>query len=154
WQKAWSRDPQYELIFTRWLPSFHPSGERFVTSKAAVGSTMASLVLAETGTNASHVLYDGQGKSAMAAQWSPTGDTIIFGLASFFTIRDRGAQVAIIKPDGTGFRQVTSGKNNNGFPSLSPDGKRFVYRTTGPEGQGLRIMNLEDSAVVELTTGY
>jgi TolB protein len=90
----------------------------------------------------------------MAAQWSPKGDAIIFGLGAFFVERDRGAQVAMIKPDGSGFRQVTSGKNNNGFPSLSPDGKRFVYRTVGPEGQGLRIMNLEDNSVAELTKEY
>ena len=154
WQKAWSRDPQYDLIFTRQLPSFHPSGERFVASNAPVGSTTASLVLVETGTNSSRVLYDGAGKSAMAAQWSLTGDSIFFGLGAFFTIRDQGAQVAIIKPDGTGFRQVTSGKNNNGFPSPSPDGKRFVYRTTGPEGQGLRIMNLENNSTATLTTDY
>ena len=28
WQPTWSRDPDYELIFTRWLPSFDRSGER------------------------------------------------------------------------------------------------------------------------------
>ena len=26
---------------------------------------------------------------------------------------------------------------------MAPDGKRFVYRTFGPEGDGLRIMNIE-----------
>ena len=60
----------------------------------------------------------------------------------------------MIKPDGSGLREITSGANNNGFPSYAPDGKRFVYRTFGPEGQGLRVMNLEDGHVTKLTEDY
>ena len=37
---------------------------------------------------------------------------------------------------------------------MAPDGKRFVYRTFGPDGEGLRIMNLETKAVTTLTDGY
>ena len=60
----------------------------------------------------------------------------------------------MIKPDGSGLREVTSGVNNNGFPSYAPDGKRFVYRAFGPEGQGLRVMNLEDGHGTKLTQDY
>jgi Tol biopolymer transport system component len=60
----------------------------------------------------------------------------------------------MIAADGTGFRELTSGANNNGFPSLSPDGERVVYRTLGPEGQGLRIKNLGDGSIATLTTEY
>jgi Tol biopolymer transport system component len=49
---------------------------------------------------------------------------------------------------------VTTGPNNNGFPSLAPDGKRVVYRSFGPDGDGLRIMNIETKAVTTLTKGY
>ena len=37
---------------------------------------------------------------------------------------------------------------------MAPDGKRFVYRSFGPDGDGLRIMNLETKAVTTLTSGY
>ena len=60
----------------------------------------------------------------------------------------------MINADGSGFHEVTSGVNNNGFPSMAPDGKRFVYRSFGPDGEGLRIMNLETKAVTTLTEGY
>ena len=60
----------------------------------------------------------------------------------------------MINADGTGFREVTTGPNNNGFPSMSPDGTRVVYRTFGPEGEGLRIMNIATKAVTTLTDGY
>ena len=44
--------------------------------------------------------------------------------------------------------------NNNAFPSPSPDGKQFVYRTMGEEGQGLRIQNVEGGPTTTLTTDY
>ena len=65
-----------------------------------------------------------------------------------------GAQVAILNVDGTGFHLVTWGPNNNAFASFSPDGRRIVYRTAGPDGQGLRIMNLADRSVTPLTAEY
>jgi Tol biopolymer transport system component len=60
----------------------------------------------------------------------------------------------MVRPDGSGYTQVTRGASNNGFPSMAPDGKRFVYRTFGPDGEGLRVMNLETKAVTKLTDGY
>jgi len=60
----------------------------------------------------------------------------------------------MINADGSGLRKITSGANNNGFAAYSPDGKRIVYRTMGPDGEGLRIMNMEDRSVTALTAGY
>lgn len=37
---------------------------------------------------------------------------------------------------------------------MAPDGKRFVYRTFGAEGDGLRIMNLDTGTSSKLTTEY
>jgi Tol biopolymer transport system component len=39
------------------------------------------------------------------------------------------AQVGIVNADGSGFHVITSGLNNNAFPSFAPDGQRIVYRT-------------------------
>ena len=65
-----------------------------------------------------------------------------------------GAQVAMVNADGSGFRELTHGPNNSGFPSMSPDGRRFVYRTFGPEGDGLRIMDIETKTVTPIAGGY
>jgi len=35
-------------------------------------------------------------------------------------------QVGIVNADGSGFRLITSGANNNAFPSFAPDGKRTL----------------------------
>jgi Tol biopolymer transport system component len=170
WRKTFSRLPGYELTLTGILPSFSPSGDRFVmTGRTPAGSALgSSVVIAATGSDASTVIYQNLQSNVLAPQWSPGGDTIIFGVGVFNAFfngfkgqfhkpEDRaegGAQIATIRPDGSGFREVTSGPNNNGFPSMAPDGKRFVYRTFGPEGDGLRIMNLETKAVTTLTKGY
>ena len=149
WQKAWSRSPGYDLATTYTFPAFDPSGKRLI---ATSGNT--TLVQIETGRNVAHTVFEQEGKLAQSADWSPQGDAILFGLGQYFRNRAQGAQVAMIKPDGSGLREITSGANNNGFPSYAPDGKRFVYRTFGPEGQGLRIMNLEDGHVTKLTEDY
>ncbi len=159
-RKVWSRDARYELRLTAVdLPSFDPSGEHYV------GSRGRGLLLFDTGVNPPRTIYEPQGRSIVGASWSPRGDSILFGIGAFNAFLkegadfsngrvDGGAQVAMIQPDGSGFREVTSGANNNGFPSFAPDGKRFVYRTAGPEGQGLRIMDLETKKVTTLTTEY
>jgi TolB protein len=114
------------------------------------------------------VIYREDARNVLAPQWSPRGDAVIFGIGGynaffngiqgrFLAPGDRaegGAQIAIVKPDGSGFRELTSGPNNNGFPSLSPDGERFVFRSFGPEGDGLKIMSLATSAVTTLVSGY
>jgi TolB protein len=107
-------------------------------------------------------------RSVLGLQWSAKGDAIVFGIGPFGAFFngfhnlflgkadrvDGGAQIAMIKPDGTGLRELTKGPNNNGFPSPAPDNTRVVYRTFGPDGDGLRIMNLSTGAITTLTTGY
>jgi Tol biopolymer transport system component len=149
WQEAWSRNSRYELVNTKNLPAFDPSGKRLI---ATVDNT--TLVQIEPGRNAEQTIFRAEGKLAQSADWSPQGDAILFGLGQYFRNRAQGAQVAMIKPDGSGLREITSGANNNGFPSYAPDGKRFVYRTFGSEGQGLRVMNLDDGRVTKLTEDY
>ena len=150
WRKIWSRDPEFELVSTRWLPAVDPSGTRLVGTDFA----KKTLNVVDVGSEHSRVVFEREGALPMAGQWTPKGDAIIFGAGTFFVNRERGAQVAMIQPDGTGYHELTSGRNNNGFPSMSPDGKRFVYRTLGPEGGGLRIKNLEGGSVAVLTTDY
>ena len=151
WEKTWSRDSNFELVLTASMPAFHPSGERFVTSPG--GPFDAALEIIETSSKSGRVAFRGEGKGAMGAQWSPDGGSLFFGLGTFF-LRAGGAQIATINSDGSGLRQLTTGANNNGFPSPSPDGNLIVYRTTGPEGQGLRILNMKNGEIATLTTGY
>ena len=170
WLNYFSRNANYELAFTSVLPSFNPAGDRFVQVGRPEGPNAlgSSIQIVSPGTNAATTIYKDDTRNVLGPQWSPAGDRIIFGVGSFqiffngFVNRimshdqrtEGGAQLAIINPDGSGFREITRGANNNGFPSMSPDGKRMVYRTFGPDGEGLRIMNIDTGAVTTLTTGY
>ena len=149
WQKAWSRSPAYDLVTTNSLPAFDPSGTRLVAtslntrwSKSSLGGTWRNPCSSRKGSLRNRPIGL-RVVTRFSSDW-----------ASTFRNRAQGAQVAMIKPDGTALREITSGVNNNGFPSHAPDGRRFVYRTFGPEGQGLRIMNLEDGQVTKLTEDY
>jgi Tol biopolymer transport system component len=150
WQRTFSPDPRFNLVMTHWLPAFDPTGRSFVATRAVTGE----LFLNDLETHQQRTLLKRDGQMVMAAQWSAKGDAIILGYGSFFQGRSEGAQVAVIAADGSGFRAVTSGKNNNGFPSFAPDGRHFVYRTVGPDGRGLRTKDIDADAVVTLTTEY
>jgi TolB protein len=168
--KAFSRNRRYDLRLTgTFQPSFSPAGDRFVTNSRPTPVPLgATLQVTTAETARSEVIYEDKSRNVLAPQWSPRGDTIIFSVGTFNAFfngfhglfvkpEDRaegGAQVALINPDGTGFREVTSGPNNNAFPSLAPDGNRFVYRKFGPEGNGLRIGDLTTKAVTRVTGAY
>jgi Tol biopolymer transport system component len=165
-QKLWSRNPKYELISTGILPNYDAGGERYVSTKLAPATNSSTLQMT-TGDGPPKTLMETNGELIIAPAWSPKGDQVIFGIGKFAAFLDfaigakkpvdpvnGGAQIGIINTDGTGFRKITSGANNNGFASFSPDGKRIAYRTMGPEGSGLRIMNLENGQIAPLTEDY
>lgn len=170
WLKAFSSHKDYELVYTSVLPSFNPAGDRFVQVGRPDGPKPlgSSIQVVTPGTNAATTIYKDEARNVLGPQWSPTGERIFFGVGTYETFfngfvnrlltRDAriegGAQIAIINPDGTGFRELTKGANNNGFPSMAPDGTRIVYRTFGHDGEGLRIMDIASGAVTTLTTGY
>jgi Tol biopolymer transport system component len=170
WTPMFSRSPRFQLALSQVLPSFSPSGDRFVMIGRPPTATPlgSSIQVGVPGTNAGTTIYTDPARNVLGPSWSADGSAIMFGVGTYqafyngFVSRiishdqrvEGGAQIAMIKPDGSGFREITGGANNNGFPSMAPDGKRFVYRTFGPDGEGLRIMNIETRSVTTLTDGY
>ncbi|HEX3238612.1 MAG TPA: hypothetical protein VHR18_00575 [Solirubrobacterales bacterium] len=52
--------------------------------------------------------------------------------ARFGQREDRRSKIWLVRSDGSGFRQLTTGPGNDEMPALSPDGKRVVFsRTVG-----------------------
>lgn len=163
-RKLWSRNPQYELYGTAALPSCDPTGRRCAVTKINPNLS-SSLSIIDEDQPARSILQ--RKDLILGPQWSPDGKQIVVGVGGFTSFLDfaagdkkpidpvnGGAEVAILNADGTGFHIVTSGPNNNAFASFSPDGKRIVYRTAGPNGEGLRIMNLKNRSITVLTNEY
>jgi TolB protein len=159
--KLWSRNPNYELSTTALLPAYDPTGGRFTVMKPDHATKTIKLLIVEEGKPTRTILE--RPELILGPQWSPDGRSIIFGIGGFplfVVFESEGqkpvapAQVGMVNDDGSGFHVITSGPNSNAFPSFAPDGKRIVYRTTGPEGEGLRMMNLEHHSITVLTKDY
>jgi TolB protein len=163
--KVWSRNPNFDLYSTTWLPEYDPSGEHLAVTKMSSDGETTSLLIVDEGKPGRSILD--RKDLILAPSWSPDGKQIVVGVGNFTAFLDDesgakkpiellngGAQMGIINADGSGFHVITSGNSNNAFASFAPDGKRVVYRTTGPEGVGLRIMNLDDRSIKALTNEW
>ena len=161
--QLWSRDPKFSLYTTTVLPAYDLKSEHLAVTKIDANGT--SLYVMENGKPAQAIMQ--RKDLILGPQWSPDGKQIVVGVGGFTSFLDfaagglkpadpvnGGAEVGILNADGTGFHVLTSGVNNNAFASFSPDGKQIVYRTAGPQGQGLRIMNLSDGSIKVLTDNY
>lgn len=111
-------------------PTFLPDGSRmaFVSDKEGV---MAIYVAPASGVN--EITRLTSGAKATDPAWSPTGEYIAFVI--------RETDICIIRPDGTGFRQLTGGTGANMRPSFSPDGRLIVFSSTRNGRQQLFVMN-------------
>jgi len=158
--RVFSKDTRFELYSTSFLPSVSSTG-RIATMR--YDGHYADLVVIDEGKPAHAILH--RDELILAPQWSADGKQIVAGVGRFtgfldFTVGNKksfdpvngGARVAILNADGSGYRELTTGANNNAFASFAPDGKHIVYRTIGPEGLGLRVMNLADKSVTKLTS--
>jgi Tol biopolymer transport system component len=150
---VFSLDRDFSLFRTGFFPAWSPRGDQVILAE-----TPGLLLMDVRRENINDIypskgVYDSKGVQLAGATWSPDGSTIAFGAGAAFADHAVEAQIAIMKPDGTGFRTITTQHANAALPSWSPDGKRLVYRVAGAE-EGLRIVNVEDGKITQLTTGY
>jgi TolB protein len=164
-RKLWSRNPNYELFATTWFPSYDATGEHLAVAMQNRETQNTSLYIVDEGKPARPILE--KKDLILFPTWSPDGRRILFGIGQFSAFLDfaaggkkpipalnGGAQIGSVNVDGSDFHLITSGDSNNAFPSFAPDGKHIVYRAVSPQGEGLRIMNLEDQSITSLTKDY
>jgi Tol biopolymer transport system component len=158
-RKVWSRNSNYELYTTVTLPAYDPTGEHFAVTRKP--DDTSRLFIVDEGKPARAILE--RKEDMLGPQWSPDGRQIVFGIGRFALFNggekamnapNGEEQLGIVNVDGSGFHLITAGANKDAFPSFAPDGKHIVYRTTGPEGEGLRILSLEDHSIAALTNDY
>ena len=148
-----SRDAEFDLVLSEPFPSFSPDGAKLVYSQYGgngVNTSNTSIQIMNANGTEERELFHREGYSAFDAVWSPTGKELAFCVGRYFRAPGLPAsQIAVINPDGSGFRTIADDGMNNGFPSWSPDGKRIVYK----RGKQLVILTLADGKTFTLTDG-
>ena len=152
-----STDPRFHLLRAGIFPSFSPAGDRLVYTTGFSAFLHNGLMTSSIDGSNRWLIHDDLERNTVAPAWSPRGDLIAFGSGGAFQgFLSQGRQVsniAVVAPDGTGFRLLTQGDANNGFPSWSPDGSRIVFRVQDEHGKGLRILDVATGQVSVLTDG-
>jgi Tol biopolymer transport system component len=124
-------------------PSWSPDGEQIAFER---GNPSAIYVMDADGGNARRLSRSVPGAAEIEPAWSPDGRWIAYQL------RRPGTEVGeiwLIRPDGTGRRQLTRLNARSYEPAWSPDGARIAFAstargtnfdiyTTGVDGRGLR----------------
>jgi TolB protein len=80
--------------------------------------------------------------------WSPSSKLLAF------EIRDSAGhlQIAVAKPSGKAYQQLTHGNGDSRDPSFSPDGTKIVYVSTVDGPQDVYTMGVNGTMVQRLTT--
>ncbi|KAH8646090.1 tricorn protease N-terminal domain-containing protein [Xylariales sp. PMI_506] len=174
WQADW--DYRFMDVF----PQLSLQGRVVMTNKVTAGANSSILNLNPDGTDRVLVFdsrtpgvlpnttggggggggFGGGGfEAAYQPAWSPDGERVAFGIGAYFGSRASGSAVIVeAAANGSWYNVLTDGTTTNaGYPSYSSDGTQIVYRewdlATGAP-LGLRILNLADQSITNLTDGW
>ena len=165
----YSWDPDWEYRFSDTFPTLSNQGSLAIT-QSQLGN--GSLITSRPNGADSKVVFDAystgqldpkvaklQYEGAFQSSWSQDGKWLAFGLGTWFGFRNaNGGWIYKVNADGTSPVQLTNetaGHVNSGYPSVSPDGKKIVYRDFGTSlGLGLRVLDLETHIVHNLTDSW
>jgi Tol biopolymer transport system component len=120
-------------------PAFSPDNKQIVYSGGLPNTTVLGLMLVSADGGVPRQITTDNGGNA---QWSPRGDRIVY------QARDSvGMQVFTINPDGSGKRQLTHGKSNDGQPVWSRDGGSIFWRSDqNGTAWAIYVMNADGSS--------
>ncbi len=135
---------------------YSPDGKRFVyehaNSHLGKPADAKALFVADASGTGDHRITPWSLDAGDNPDWSADGKWIVFRTQ---VDADKGSNIAIIHPDGTGFRQLThfAGAVNMRSATFSPDGQWIVFASDLGKGgnPAVYIMRLDGSGVQRVT---
>jgi TolB protein len=127
-------------------PSFSPDGKAMAFCSSRAGNP--NIFLMNLSTQAvTRLTYEGKYNSEPA--FSPRGDLIAFSCLG----RDGRYRIAVVKPDGSGFRVLKGTGRGDESPAFSPDGRLIAFAAS--DG-AIYVTDLMGEAVLQVTSpgGY
>jgi len=120
-------------------PTWSPDGTRIAFASSRSGITSAIYVMSADGSDVRQLTNDPGGD--YTPWWSPDGSKIAFqrGVSG-------GGVICLVRPDGSGFAQVTLFGQT---PSWSPDSRVILF-----EQYGLTVVNVDGSGMMRRGIGY
>jgi TolB protein len=138
-------------------PSWSPDGKTIVFARY-VGDPNPLWLVDADGSN-ERQLTTPRGDGDVQPDWSPDGDWIAFSRSDDPTEGRAGTRyrhdIWLVRPDGTGLRQLTRHAGANWSPRWSPDGKRIVFASDRKHSDLLDIyvMDADGGRQTRLTAG-
>ena len=141
------------------FPSYSPDGARVTGSENSLPAKRVFVTNAEGAERS--VIYELKSPEPCGVNtcptisrpvWSPQGDRIAFSVGAHMGAPGP-THLALIRPDGSDLKMLTSGERHDGLPSWSPDGKRLIFRTVTGTRTRLSIIDVERGEITPLPTG-
>ena len=156
-QRLFGRLASFELFHLASMAAYSHDGRRLAMSERVVVDGVDSIdvqgvkVMAADGSQGQRIFCEPR-TAAMSPKWTPDDQSFVVGVGGGFQTRNTPARIVMMNADGSNVRTLTSAPGA-GFPSLSPDGKRLVFRVwgTGAEERGLRVLALASGEITRLT---